>query len=203
MQDASRSAAGPSAAALRAQLRSGFPSELGEEVEATARRMTVSISYGIHVDNRPGPVFIAGEKLLLPKRHGFIPRRRFLGLSARGARAETRSTICAAIASHSTNGFVRQASVRPLAKFGALWTMPYIVDLASDYVIEILAELDASMHLVDRDNLRRYVADNPAHLALTEARIHSYWNEYYRTTSRERALDSHPGFRILRALSDL
>lgn len=178
------------------QLRSGFPAALGTDVEAAARTMISNVRYGILFRKNPSFVNVGGEELRLPLRHGFKPRT---WPSSSGADA----TIEAAIAARHYDGFVRQRSVQPLVLCREPWTIPYILELASDYVVEILAELDDHFNEIDRDNLRRYVADNPAHHELAEARINSYWNEYYRTTPKKQATSTHPGFRILTAIASV
>jgi hypothetical protein len=155
-----------------------------------------AVRYGILFRKNPSFVNVGGEQLRLPLRHGFKPRT---WPSSSG----TDATIEAAIAARHYDGFVRERSVQPLVLSRELWTIPYILELASDYVIEILTELDNHFNEIDRDNLSRYVTENPAHLELTTARINSYWNAYYRTTSKKQATSLHPGFRILTAIASL
>lgn len=178
------------------QLQSGFPTYLRSDVEAAARTMVSNVRYGIHFRENPSFVSVGSEQLRLPLRHGFKPR-------SSPSSSEANATIEAAIATRHYDGFVRQRSVQPLVRSRELWTIPYILELASDYVIEILTELDDHYSEIDRANLRRYVADNPAHLALATARINSYWNEYYRTTPKNQAISTYPGFRLLTAIAGL
>lgn len=183
-----------SAEPLIQQLRAGFPTTIGDEVGLVARTMTSNVSYGVLFRESPHFVNVGGERLRLPHRHGFTPRswRSEPGLDA---------TIEAAIAVGNYDGFVRQRSVGPLVRSGASWTTPYILELASDYVVEIISELEEHLEAADLDDLRRYIADNPAHWALTTHRVESYWNEYYRTTTRAEATSSYPGFRVLSAIA--
>lgn len=176
---------------LVAQLQLGFPTELATTVHSAALTMDADIRYGVRFRTNPDNVSVShGDPIRVLSRHGFKPRT-----------SHNQTSIQAAIASQHYDGFVRQRSISPLLEIGEPWTMPYILELASDYVIEILTELDKRLADVNHDALHNYITQNPHHLTVTTARINSYWNEYYRQSTKAAATSNYPGFRILTQLT--
>lgn len=84
------------------------------------------------------------------------------------------------------DGYVRQRHLEPLVAEPGEWVVPFVVQLLGEYVVEIHeAILARLLPILDRsadarEAYRRFVAANPDFIAVTEARIASYWNCYYR-----------------------
>ena len=93
------------------------------------------------------------------------------------------------------NGFVRERALRRIIDLNTPWSAPFVVQLMSEYVIEILDMIDAGWERVDGPLLARFLAENPRYHALVRRRVISYWNVYYRRRFPRR--ESYVGFRLL------
>jgi hypothetical protein len=74
--------------------------------------------------------------------------------------------------------------------------IPYVIQLAAEYVIEITAAIRAAFTRLaagspHRTAYARFAAENPAFIARASARAISYWNEYYRR--QYPSVASYPG----------
>lgn len=77
------------------------------------------------------------------------------------------------------NGFVRQRSLEKLIDKADYFVVPFAFQLLGEYVIEILEVLQ--MHINPNiDIYAKFINENPKYWRLTESRMISYWNEYYR-----------------------
>jgi len=85
------------------------------------------------------------------------------------------------IYTRSCNGYIRQQHLKSLLLMDfADWTIPYIVKLCDEYIVEVL-EMTYDI-LKDRDNeqFKRFCSDNVQSFSKSYDRMISYWNEYYR-----------------------
>jgi len=62
--------------------------------------------------------------------------------------------IYACIRSRHLDGYVRQRQIRRLACGAEPWVVPFLVQLGSEYVVEILHEIEACLPLLDKTPLR-------------------------------------------------
>lgn len=179
---------------LSAQVSAAFPTELRPHlVSAVANAIPDDYGPGVHFRDNPDRVFLADESVRVLHRHGLRPRTPESAIGIESA-------IRACLASCHFDGHVRQRSIPAIFETQEIWAMPFILELASDYVIEVLEELDQHFQVIDLGPLHRYVAENSKHLEVVEARIVSYWNENYRASSRSLEAETYPGFRILHRL---
>lgn len=111
--------------------------------------------------------------------------------------------ILHAVFTRHHNGYVRQQRLRTL--LGSVneyeWVMPFIFQLLGEYVIEILDDIDQRIREIDHDLIRRFCIQNPAFMKITESRVISYWNEYYRYGFPEKQM--YVGVRIFDYIKDL
>jgi len=98
-----------------------------------------------------------------------------------------------------TDGFVRQRHLARILGLSRNWMPPFVIQLTGEYVVEILRVISQSLPLLDSAVYREFILRNPAFLDLTEQRIISYWDCYYRDQGRE----EYVGFKILRFLRSL
>lgn len=85
------------------------------------------------------------------------------------------------------DGVVRQRALRQLLAELSSVAVPYVVQLAGEYVLEILEDLalwveDSGADDVVRRDYGRFLQDNATYFETTMRRIVSYWNCYYRLT---------------------
>ena len=92
-----------------------------------------------------------------------------------------------------TSGFVRQSHLTRIITLNHTWIPPFVVQLAGEYVAEILNVIYQNLYTLDQSKYKEFLFNNPAFLALTEQRIASYWDCYYRNESRK----EYAGFKIL------
>lgn len=87
------------------------------------------------------------------------------------------------IYSRSCDGFVRERSVRSLLNLEQLpvWTIPYLVKVCDEYVVEILQAVYEGLEGREDERILQFCAENPVQLQRSYARMTSYWNEFYRS----------------------
>lgn len=98
------------------------------------------------------------------------------------------------------DGFVRQARLTRIIRCKATWTPCFVVPLIGEYVVEILRIIYENLDHLEGALYSRFVRENPEFLALTEQRVISYWNCYYRWSIKR---TEYPGFLILDYLKSI
>ncbi len=164
----------------------GFPSTL----RASARAAVALVAQGETAP--PHGVFtvnVDGEALQIPSRLYYDADR--LRRAIDNAHGVDR-LVLACLGTRHHDGRVRQACLARIVGSDDAWTTPYIVQLAGEYVIEIVD--DVARWIGTRDT-SAFVRDNPAYLATLARRVTSYWNCYYRHAYPDRA--GYPGTRVL------
>jgi len=174
---------------------SAFPRSLRSEVAAVVRAIPAARleptaseigSTGKHVV----PVFVDGEA------------RPPTALSSQRAASET---ILACIYTRHHDGRVRERWLERVIDSGEYWTIPFVVALIGEYVLEILTEIhraltvDGDFAPMYRSSYGKFVAENHAFLELVHQRVISYWNWYYR---EEHPRSEYVGFALLSLLTE-
>jgi hypothetical protein len=96
---------------------------------------------------------------------------------------------------------LRQECLARILDVDDAWLAPYIVQLAGEYVIEIVNDIARAIGMRDASLLAAYARDNPDYLATLSRRVTSYWNCYHRREYPDRA--DYPGTQVLRLLQNL
>ncbi|NNG44457.1 hypothetical protein HJP15_16265 [Pseudoalteromonas sp. NEC-BIFX-2020_002] len=78
------------------------------------------------------------------------------------------------------DGFVREKCLRQFVTSNNSFTAPYILQLLGEYVVEIIEVIYQNREKINKDNLVRYISENPLHYEQTRQRVYSYWDCYYR-----------------------
>ncbi|MFZ0677884.1 hypothetical protein [Candidatus Binatus sp.] len=106
------------------------------------------------------------------------------------------------------NGYVRQSHLERIIRSPNIWIPPFVVQLVGEYVIEILQVIDNNLSTLKTPVYEQFARSNPEFIALTERRVMSYWNEYYRhppwdgrRSVYER--DEYVGFRLIEFFKSL
>jgi hypothetical protein len=85
------------------------------------------------------------------------------------------------IYSRSCDGFVRQKHLKLLLLMDYDdWTIPYIVKLCDEYIIEILEMTYDILKERDTERIKRFCLENVESFCKSYARMIIYWNEFYR-----------------------
>lgn len=101
--------------------------------------------------------------------------------------------------SRHADGFVREERLRRILSVKNAWIPPFVIQLAGEYVVEILRVIEQAIPRLDRALYGEFVANNPEFISGTKQRIVSYWDCYYRSF---RPVE-YPGFRIQAFLEEL
>ncbi|MFJ5926223.1 STM3941 family protein [Kitasatospora sp. NPDC092948] len=174
----------PLLATSRTELLAAFPPELAEDVHAVVTVMP----HTRHRAGNPFGVLVSGRPVAIPARihHDEPPAEAVQALTPRQRK------VLHCLYSRHGDGWIRQRHLEQFVDATDPWVVPFVVQLAGEYVLPILVTIHRS--LADRvapgteAGLAhgRFLADNPAFFALTAARVRSYWNCYHR--------DAYPDF---------
>ena len=184
-------------------IQKAFPVEIREEVNSLLTKFAVETKFstkGFEV------VVIGQEKLEIPQRVYYKPPYSL----AMSKFTQKEQEILNCIFSRHENGFVRQKSVQNIIGSNNIWTVPYIVKIIGEYVIEILNDIDNGFEIINKSNLISFVQQNPDFYNRTRSRVGSYWDCYFRqqfpeilngirTPEKQR----YVGFRLLNKIDKL
>lgn len=115
----------------------------------------------------------------------------------------TQQTILYCLYTRHHDGYVREHYLQQLLKTRPRngWVLAYVIELASEYIREIVDIIVPAIEQWDSEVKRRFVEDDPAYMKRIEDRMISYWNAYYRSGER-RSEANYPGFRIIESLRE-
>jgi hypothetical protein len=103
--------------------------------------------------------------------------------------------VLACVGTRHYDGYLRQQCVRSLLRSDVNWVLPYIVQLAAEYVVEIVDDVATGIGSLDSSFIVEFVKQNPAYIATFGRRVTSYWNEYHRDSYPFRS--DYPGSKVL------
>lgn len=165
-------------------LTAAFPAELRSEVAVVKDLIRPSTA------THPGSsVLVRGEPLNIPYRvHHDCDETLFHRLN------EVQAAIYACVLTRHHDGHIRQLHIERLIALRELWVTPFVVHLCGEYVIEILAVIDANLSSMDRCVYGEFFRENPTFLERTHDRMVSYWDCYYRGLYKRKP--DYVGFRV-------
>ncbi len=79
--------------------------------------------------------------------------------------------------------------------------MPFVLQLASEYVIEITQDIFNGWSSLQHDFYRSFLLENERHFAKIKRKIISYWDCYYRDKYPD--IKKYPGYLLSEKLSSL
>jgi len=129
---------------------------------------------------------VTGEEVLIPSRI-YNPAPRRLGLFR-----TTNGLISDCLYSRHCDGHIRQRRLVSLLRADEAWVVPFVIQLLGEYVVEILAALQASGDVLRGAQYTEFSEQNPEFVARTKSRIVSYWDCYYRRQFP--MISEYPGF---------
>jgi hypothetical protein len=97
-----------------------------------------------------------------------------------------------------TDGRVRHAALRSVLCIGEPWAAPFVVLLAGEYVVEIIADMVASLPTLERGIYAEFVRENRHLIQRLRSKATSYWHCYYRNLYPDRS--AYPGLVFLHRL---
>ncbi|MYT73793.1 MULTISPECIES: hypothetical protein [unclassified Streptomyces] len=176
-------------------LTAAFPTRLADDVRSVL---------GVMPEARFAPVMpfeveVQGETVAIPSRiYNEEP-----GVGSDGQLSETQQAILHCLYSRHHDGRVRQRHLERIVASGKPWVVPFVMQLAGEYVLEIIEAIGRGLPgLADPGSAQRraygeFIARNPAFFARTERRVVSYWSCYYRW--KYGAFGTYPGYVLLEA----
>jgi hypothetical protein len=112
-----------------------------------------------------------------------------------GGLTPTQKELLTCLLTRHHSGFVREENLKSILGSNHAWVPPFIVQLAGEYVLEIINMIRDNIHRIDPALYRAFLIDNPAFYETTKKRVLSYWNCYHRDEQRT----DYAGFQILEA----
>ncbi|MBD8529515.1 MULTISPECIES: hypothetical protein [unclassified Massilia] len=170
----------------------GFPSRL----RAAARDAVTAVATGeLQPSRHVFQVNLHGEALCIPDRLYYNPDllRRALCTS----RGDTRLVV-ACLGTRHHDGYLRQECLRALLGGDEPWLLPYLLQLAGEYVVEIVEDVAEGIGRCDAAMLADFAAGNTDYLATLARRVTSYWSCYHRQAYPDRR--DYPGTEVLAVL---
>ncbi|MFJ1958566.1 hypothetical protein ACIOGT_37595 [Streptomyces microflavus] len=177
-------------------LVAAFPTRLAGDVKSVLAVMPEARL----APTMPFEVEVQGETVAIPSR---IYYEEPSPDSERPPLTGTQQVILHCLYSRHSDGRVRQRHLEQIVASGEPWVMPFVVQLAGEYVLEIIEAIGRGLPglAVPGSAQRRlygeFIARNPAFFARTERRVVSYWSCYYRW--KYGAFGTYPGYVLLEA----
>jgi len=161
--------------ATRTRIKGAFPSGLASDVESVLNVIPVAEHEPSKSDI--GVITVEGECLHIPSRIYFPePAQEFLSELSKQQRI-----ILACLYTRHHDGFVREKWLQQIVNVEEQWTVPFVLQLAGEYVIEIIKLLCENADSFKREQYSKFIKANPAFSLLTSRRILSYWACYFRS----------------------
>lgn len=164
-----------------------FPSALRSQSAIAVSALKLSSDY---VSDQFS-VNVLGEILRIPCRVLPSTRPEFVGVNVQ----QRQIALC--MLTRSADGFARQAALREVLHINEPWSIPFVIALIGEYVVEIIDDVYAALPDLERDVVSAFIKANPAFYKLTCDRVVSYWDLYYR---RQFPRSDYVGFKLLRQL---
>lgn len=169
-----------------------FPSMLHSDVREVLARISIG---ELHAPRHAFAVNVNGETLHIPYRLYHDPDLLIRELSNSQPSARL---ILLCLGTRHHDGYLRQECLYELLKSEASWLTPYLLQLAGEYVVEIVDEVANAIGQRNPASLRAFALENPAYLATLDRRVTSYWRCYHRHAYPDRNV--YPGTKVLAAV---
>ena len=167
-----------------------FPSALRSQSAIAVSALKLNSDYV----SEPFSVNVLGEILHIPGRVLPSTKPEFVGLNLQ------RRQIALCMLTRSSDGFGRQAALQEILHINKPCSIPFVIALIGEYVVEIIHDIYAALPDLERDVVSTFIKANPAFYKLTCDRVMSYWDCYYR---RQFRCSDYVGFKLLRQLDAL
>lgn len=128
-----------------------------------------------------------------------IPYRIYYDEPVQQNLTDTEAFLLDCIFTRHHNGYVRDKRLRRIVTANNYLATPFIAQLLGEYVIEILTVIKDNLSLTQLDNFIKLKKENPNFFEMTEKRVQSYWDCYYKWTTKK---SDYVGFQILKAMKE-
>jgi hypothetical protein len=154
-------------------IQKAFPVEIRGEINSLLTKFAVETKYATH---RGESVAIGEEKIEIPDRIYYNPP--YSLTNSKFTQKEKEILNC--IFLFLENGYIRQKAIQNIICSSNSWTIPYIVRIIGEYIVEILNDINNNFEIINKSNLISFARQNPEFYNRTRARINSYWDCYFR-----------------------
>ncbi len=170
------------------RVRAAFPRYLEADVSAIFRILPAPIHETSSDDI--GLINVGADAVSIPARVYFSePAAADMEVLSERQRLITRCLL-----SRHHDGHVRERMVKHVLGYDETWTVPFVVQLVGEYVLEIIRRIEDGLRPEHQEPYGAFLRDNADFWARTRQRVVSYWNCYYRHEFPDR-LD-YPGMRL-------
>jgi len=175
-------------------IEQAFPSKISEEVKSIFEKHSIKT---IYETPRFFKVSVKDEELKIPYRIYYDDKI----LANLNEFTQVQQNILNCLYSRHHDGFVRQKCISKIITSKHSWTIPFIIQVISEYVIEILDEVNDKITSLDEINFKNFLLSNKEFYKIAKDRVASYWNCYYRMQYPKK--EDFVGFKILRHLDKI
>ncbi|MFD2910238.1 hypothetical protein ACFSX9_16020 [Flavobacterium ardleyense] len=172
-------------------LLNSFPNELQNDVEIVIEFLNDE-KLEIH-PNLENPFFV-NSKIII------IPYRIYSNESTKNIETnltEKQITILNCLYLTHNNGYLRQQKLEQLRENFEDFVIPYKMKVLSEYVIEIISEVESQINEKTIGSFLKFIDENPQYWNLVKSRIISYWGEYYKHSCK---LKDYIGYKIIKKI---
>ncbi|MBL4900907.1 MAG: hypothetical protein JKX76_14955 [Colwellia sp.] len=156
------------------KLAGRFPICLAEDLKVIEGKLDLSSKHEPYV---PFEVLVEKNTLTIPTR--IYTDEGQLGRLSELTSIQKEVVYC--FFSRHHDGFVREKCLREFVTSDNPFTVPYILQLLGEYVVEIIDVIYKNREKINKTNLVAYISENPDHYEKTRQRVYSYWACYYRS----------------------
>jgi hypothetical protein len=157
-----------------ARFLGAFPRSIHNDVRLAIAKLPEALHPPSHDD--VGPIVLGDEQIRIPFRVYFHAPG-----SEPAAFGSAAALVLDCLRTRHHDGHVREDALRRILPHREPWVVPFVVQLAGEYVLEILEVLERQLTPNHASAYREFLTQNEAFLNLTRQRCRSYWNCYYRT----------------------
>lgn len=173
-------------------LTEAFPRTLRDTAQAAVTVLTPALTSNYYeLEEERQIINVCGDNVWLPRRlhdkgyrdhiyYDASPFQAFETMADARGLSPLQKLIFFCLLTRHHNGFVREAALKRIIIVNEPWVVPYVVQLASEYVYEILVVVRQNLNELNSTLYGEFLRNNPAYFSKVKQRITSYWNAYYR-----------------------
>lgn len=175
------------------KLKNAFPKHLIQEINFITSKISPKSDHSAHWGYE---MCIEGEKIEIPSRiYWDVSKLKINDFTI------IHKTIIACVLTRHHNGYIREENLEKLILSKQYWTIPYIVQLLGEYVIELLELVWDKFDSIDKENLVNFINENEAYWFKTKQRITSYWVCYHQHKNTTKSV--YVGFKLIEKIDHL
>jgi len=176
------------------KLKTSFPKVLENEIKNLLSLIKVNSEHNAHWGYKFN---LENNSLEMPSRIYWKEHR----LMNSKALSQTSRTIMACILTRHHNGYIREKYLNQIIDSNEYWTVPFLVQLLGEYVIEILDLVWSNFDMINSNHLVEFILENELYWYNTKQRIASYWDCYHRNKSLSKG--DYIGFKLINRIEEL